>query len=61
MPDSTKQVTRFVTCSTDKTVRIWNFYDYADSDLKTKVKRNIYCKELEKILYTSGDSYQHFK
>ena len=34
MPDSSKQVTRFATCSTDKTVRIWNFYDYSDSDLK---------------------------
>jgi hypothetical protein len=25
------------------------------------VKRNIYCKELEKIIYTSGDEYDHFK
>ena len=25
------------------------------------MRRNIYCKELEKIVYTSGESYNHFK
>jgi WD40 repeat protein len=61
MPDSSKQITRFVTSSTDKTVRIWNFYDYQDSELKGKVKRNIYCKELEKIVYVQEEEFPHFK
>lgn len=28
--------------------------------MKEKIKRNIYCKELEKIIYTS-DKFDHFK
>jgi len=53
MPDSNKDVIRFATGSNDKTIRVWNFYDYTNAELKEKVKRNIYCKELEKIIYTS--------
>ena len=60
MPDSTFEITRFLTCSTDKTIRLWNLYDYSNSDLQKLVKRNIYCKELEKIIYVS-DNYTHFK
>ena len=45
----------------DKTLRIWNLYDYQDSDLKTRVKRNIYSKELERIIYIQDDDFSHFK
>ncbi len=60
MPDSNKDVLWFATGSNDKTIRVWNFYDYSNSDLKEKVKWNIYCKELEKIIYTS-QKFEHFK
>ena len=38
MPDSNKDVIRFATGSNDKTIRVWNFYDYTNADLKEKVK-----------------------
>jgi len=60
MPDSNKDVFRFATGSSDKTIRIWNYYDYQNAELKEKIKRNIYCKELEKIIYTS-EKFEHFK
>lgn len=60
MPSSTAEITKFVTCSTDKTIRFWNFYDYYNNDLQKLVKRNIYCKELEKIIYVSQE-FDHFK
>jgi WD40 repeat protein len=28
LPESTKEITKFATASLDKTVRLWNFYDY---------------------------------
>jgi len=60
MPDSTKEIFRFATCSSDKTIWIWNYYDYSNPELKDKVKRNVYSKELEKIIYTSS-KFEHFK
>lgn len=38
MPDSNREILRFATGSSDKTVRIWNFYDYSNAELKSKVK-----------------------
>jgi WD40 repeat protein len=60
LPDSTSEITRFATCSVDKTIRFWNFYDYSNPDLQKLVQRNIYCKELEKLIYVSQD-FDHFK
>lgn len=60
LPSSTMEITRFVTASSDKTIKFWNFYDYSNSSLQKEVKRNVYAKELEKIIYVS-DSYDHFK
>ena len=60
MPGSTSEITKLATCSSDKTIRFWNLYDYSNSSLQKKVKRNIYCKELEKIIYVS-DNFEHFK
>lgn len=42
MPDSTSEITKFATCSIDKTIRFWNFFDYTDPELQSLVKRNIY-------------------
>ena len=55
LSNSTSEITKFATCSTDRTLRFWNFYDYSNSTLQKLVKRNIYCKELEKIIYLSQD------
>lgn len=60
LPSSTIEITKFATCSTDKTIRFWNFYDYSKASLHQLVDRNSYCKELEKIIYVSDD-YDHFK
>jgi mitogen-activated protein kinase binding protein 1 len=60
LPASTVEITKFVTCSTDKTIRFWNFYDFAKKSLQKHVERNIYCKELEKVIYVS-DEFDHFK
>ena len=49
-----------MTSSNDKTIRIWNFFNYADDELKRKVKRIVYSKEGEKIIFASFD-FQHFK
>ena len=61
LSSSTQEITKFATWSTDKTIRFWNFFDYSDSKLQKLVNRNIYWKELEKIIYASEDNYDHFK
>ena len=33
LPSTSESVTRFATCSTDKTIRFWNYYDYANQEL----------------------------
>lgn len=60
LPTSTSEITKFATCSSDKTVRLWNFYDYSDRHLRDSVRRNIYCKELEQIIYLTDD-FSHFQ
>lgn len=60
LPSSTVEITKFATCSLDKTIRFWNFYDYSNPEIQKLVKRNIYCKELEKLIYATDD-FTHFK
>lgn len=43
----------FITCSSDNTVRIWSMNTTTQS--KSKLSRNIYSKELLKIIYIDGD------
>lgn len=60
LPDSTVEITKFATCSIDKTIRFWNFYDYSNAELQKLVQRSMYCKELEKLIY-ADDDFSHFK
>ena len=53
-------LTKFVTCSSDRTVRFWH---YLDPDLPTiqynesfkNLARNAYCKDLSSILFVQSD------
>ena len=45
----------FVTCSTDNTARIWSLGSTNQSSASSNLKRNIYSKELLKIIYIDND------
>ena len=51
-------ITKFATCSADRTIRFWNFVD-PSSDLKSEqlnklLVKNAYCKDMSKMIYVSN-------
>lgn len=64
-----QNLTKFATCSTDRTIRFWHHIDTGLSGGKTSeitkcLARNAYCKDMSKIIFiNSGDkqSFDHFK
>ena len=60
LPSSTLELTQFVTGSGDKTIRFWNICHVSPKELQGKYIRNIYSKDLSRILYVSK-SMNHFK
>lgn len=57
---STYEVSFFVTGSVDKTMRIWYLCDSDNKENEKIVRRNVYCKNLSRIIYLS-DNHDHFK
>jgi mitogen-activated protein kinase binding protein 1 len=60
LPTSTLEVTKFVTASTDKTIRFWHLCHSDPKRLDTEIIKNVYSKEMSRIIYTSK-SFEHFK
>ena len=60
LPSNTSEVTFFVTGSTDKTIRFWHLCQSDPKKLETNVIRNVYSRELSRIIYI-GKSFEHFK
>jgi WD40 repeat protein len=57
-------MTFFITASADKTLRIWHYYDESgtiDTSSMIGIRRNVYCKNLSKIIYVQDKDYSHFK
>ena len=57
---SSYEVSFFVTGSVDKTMRIWYFCDNENKENEKVVRRNVYCKNLSRIVYLS-ENHDHFK
>ena len=56
-------MTRFATCSSDRTVRFWHFVDthsVSSSSSRNKIQkglfRNAYCKDMSKIVFISNEA-----
>lgn len=53
---NSKKSTRFITGSTDKSLKLWRLVDEITSSTPT----NVYCKDLEYSIFL-GDNFKHFK
>lgn len=60
LPTSTLEVTKFVTASNDKTIRFWHLCHSDPKRLDTEVIKNVYSKEMSRIIYISKN-FEHFK
>jgi WD40 repeat protein len=54
-------VTKFATCSSDRTIRMWHFIDPSEStakqaEIQKGLQRNAYCKELSHILFVASNN-----
>lgn len=54
-----QNLTKFATCSTDRTIRFWHHIDTGLSGGKTSeitkcLARNAYCKDMSKIIFISS-------
>jgi len=58
MPSTNPNITKFATCSSDCTIRCWNINE--NNQNISDQPRNIFCKELSQIIYTSSE-HSHFK
>jgi hypothetical protein len=51
-------ISKFATCSADRTIRFWNFVDPSGSIKSEKLNkvlvRNAYCKDMSKMIYVSN-------
>ena len=51
-------ITKFATCSADRTIRFWNFADPTSSlkqeQLNKLLVRNAYSKDMSKMIYVSN-------
>ena len=67
-----QEVTKFATCSSDRTIRMWNFIDPNTSserqkELQSGLQRNAYCKDLSRIVFVPSaiegakNNFAHFK
>ena len=52
-PSSTFEVTKFLTAGSDKTIRFWHLYHSDPNRVDTDIIRNIYSKEMSRILYVT--------
>ena len=56
--DELSNITKFATCSADRTIRFWNFLDPSGSLKSEQVNkllvRNAYCKDMSKMIYVSS-------
>eukprot|EP00357_Protocruzia_adherens_P030928 CAMPEP_0115043006 /NCGR_PEP_ID=MMETSP0216-20121206/46605_1 /TAXON_ID=223996 /ORGANISM="Protocruzia adherens, Strain Boccale" /LENGTH=1428 /DNA_ID=CAMNT_0002425231 /DNA_START=108 /DNA_END=4394 /DNA_ORIENTATION=+ len=60
VPNSEAGLSRFVTCSTDRTIRFWHYMEGDFRDPEKKLPRNAYSKDLTKLLYVGRD-FSHLK
>lgn len=56
-----EEVTKFATCSSDRTIRFWNFIDTTATSLRQAelgkgLQRNAYCKDLARIVFVEPSS-----
>ena len=59
-PRSTPELSLFATASSDKTIRLWHIPHGDPRQVEHLMNRNVYSKDLSKILYTSS-KFNHFK
>ena len=48
------EVTKFATCSSDRTIRVWSFVDSSTqrkAELTKGLQKNAYCKDLSRIVF----------
>lgn len=60
LPTSSIEVTKFVTASSDKTIRFWHLCHSDPKRHDSDIVRNVYSRELSRIIYVTR-SYEHFK
>lgn len=60
LPTSTLELTKFATASSDKTIRLWNIYHTDPHKLEHLVVKNVYSRDLSRIIYISKN-VSHFK
>ena len=60
LPSSTMEVTKFVTASSDKTIRFWHLCHSDPLRLDTEVIKNVYSREMSRIIYVTNN-FEHFK
>lgn len=57
-------ITKFVTCSADRTVRFWNFVDPCaslnPSHLNKVLVKNAYSKDMSRMIYVNCESRDEF-
>lgn len=65
-------ITKFVTCSSDRTIRFWHYIDPTlpqtkQNELSNLIQRNAYCKDMSRMIYVNFEPsegrghYDHFK
>jgi WD40 repeat protein len=60
LPTSTLELTKFATASSDKTIRLWNLFHTDPRKLEHLVIKNVYSRDLSRIIYVSKN-VNHFK
>ena len=66
-------LTKFITCSSDRTLRFWHFVDptissQTQQNIQKGLTKNAYCKDMSSIIYVNSENreknvgqFDHFK
>ena len=60
LPTSSLELTKFATASSDKTIRFWNLFHTDPRKLEHLVIKNVYSRDLSRIIYVSKN-VNHFR
>lgn len=65
-------ITKFATCSSDRTIRFWHYIDPSlpktkQDEISNHLVRNAYCKDMSRMIYVNSElregigQFDHFK